>query len=48
MHYCFFVVVAMQSEKSRRLGIESIAGEIEILDPYLAFWTVQSANLGGN
>jgi hypothetical protein len=46
--YCFFAVAVVQSEKSRSWGVESVAGEIEILDPYLAFWAVQSADLGGN
>jgi hypothetical protein len=47
MHYCFLAVVAMQSEKFGSWGIESVAGEFEILDQWLAFWAVQSADLGG-
>jgi hypothetical protein len=32
MHYCFFVVVAVQSEKSGSSGVEPIVEEFEILD----------------
>jgi hypothetical protein len=33
VHYCFFVVAVVQSEKSGSWSVESIAGEFEILDP---------------
>jgi hypothetical protein len=33
VHYYFFAVAAVQSEKSRSYGVESVAGEFEILDP---------------
>jgi hypothetical protein len=33
MHYYFFVVAAVQSEKSRSWGIEPDVEEYEILDP---------------
>jgi hypothetical protein len=32
VHYYFFVVAAIQSEKYGSWGIESVAGEFEILD----------------
>jgi hypothetical protein len=48
MHSYFFVVAAVQSERSESWGVESFAGEFEILDPYLAFWAVRSADLSGN